>query len=175
MISALLASVYVGEITALAVEVEAVAEDEFRRDGESGVVGLEAGARALWLIEEGGELERGRFLRTQVSQHLLGRKACVYDVLHYHHVASLDVLTQTHDLLDAAGGGRAALIARITHELHQIFIDAHAAEQVGGKDIGTREHHYKDRVLSLEVATYFGSHASHLGVNLLPAQIGLKA
>ena len=108
-------SVDIAEVSAFLVVIQSISHDEIVRDFHNSIVDIKVNLQVAWLHEEGTNLNAGWVHLLQVFNHVGHGETGIYDVLNNNHVATCQILVQTHQGLHAARRG-SALVRSILHE-----------------------------------------------------------
>src|SRR5579872_3799787 len=131
--------VHGGQVAEPLGDIEAVADDEGRGDGEPDVAQVERHPLLALLHEEGADLEALRLPGLQVAPQVVEGEAAVDDVLDDEHVAAGQVGVEVlHDPDHARGPGRAA----VRGDGHEVDVDRQVdgAGEVAHEDHGALQH-----------------------------------
>jgi len=128
----------VEEIAVALGVVEAVADDEFVRDLETGVVGVDIGDAAVGLVKEDGDLEIFGFALLEDAEKVFEGHAGVEDVFDDDDGAAVDAGIEIAGESDLAAGVRALAVAGDGDEVEGNFA-ADLSGEVGQKEDGTFE------------------------------------
>ena len=158
------------EVSHFSVEVKAVSDYEFGRNGESHVVGFEAGLGAFGLMEEGHESNGIGIVFFEVVDHLCCRQTRVDDVFDDDHVSAVDIFGQAYQLFHFPCRGQAA-VARISDERYGGIVQPRLPKEVGGENEGSVEHAEEVRPFPLKVFSQFSGYPFHLLADFLACNI----
>lgn len=122
----------VAQVASLAVDVEAIAYDEFWRDAEPYVVGAHGGLQRLGLEQERCQLDGLGMLLAKDLYELFGSDPRVDDVFNDDYRPAFDVFVQPHHLFHGPGR-RSAFVGLEPDERYFRPCNFAGAEQVGGK------------------------------------------
>ena len=105
----------VAEVSAFLVIIQSISYDEIVRDFHNSIVDIQVNLQVAWFHEEGTNLNAGWVHLLQVFYHVGHGETGIYDVFYDNHVATCQILVQTHQGLHAARRG-SALVRSILHE-----------------------------------------------------------
>lgn len=174
LVSLFVEYIYVIEVAGEAVDVEAIADDEFLGDFKADEVRFQFEVlQGFGLEEKGRDAYGGGIERAELGKEFHHCVAGVDDVLHENYMAVLEVFTESHHLFDHACAAR-AFIAFEADEC-QFGVDVlTGAEKVDGKGRGTVEHTHEEWLFVSEICGYDFGELGDAGVDAGVVDIGAK-
>lgn len=141
--------VYVFEVSRFFVEVETVAEDEFRRDFEATVVDFYIDFCGVRFLQECRKPNFCRIPFFQFIDELAGGESCVDDIFYNDDGPSFDVGVESEQLLYVSCGFRSTV--RLEPDKCYFSREFDLAEQVSGEYECAVEHADEQRVFAFAV------------------------